>query len=70
MSRTKTGKRSSGGKGCGYEFWKSRLGKGYEDPGPETKDLTHKKERRAAKRQLDDVQHGRVGTDAVRVDRP
>ena len=66
MSRTK-----KGAKGPGCEFWKSRLDHGkFEDPGPETKDLTHKKERRSAKRLLDDVQHGRVGTDAIRTDRP
>lgn len=44
MSRSK-----KGGKGPGYEYGKSRLHKGYEEPGKYTKKLTHKKERRNGK---------------------
>lgn len=41
MSRTK-----KGGKGPGYEYWKSRLHPQGETPGRLTKRLTHRKERR------------------------
>lgn len=41
-----------GSKGPGYEYWKSRLDKGGELPGPFTKKLTHKKERRDAKKDI------------------
>lgn len=42
MSRT-----NKGSKGPGHEYWASRLDKGGEAPGRETKRLTHRKERRA-----------------------
>ena len=45
MSRTK-----KGSKGPGAEYWKSRLHRHGEAPGMVTKKLTHKAERRKAKR--------------------
>lgn len=44
MSRT-----HHGGKGPGYEYWKSRYESGGERLGRFTKNLTHKLERRTAK---------------------
>jgi hypothetical protein len=41
MSRTNRGNR-----GADKEYWKSRLHEGGETPGPATKKLTHRKERR------------------------
>lgn len=44
MSRTRKGT-----KGCGYEYWSRRPFAGYS-PGRDTKTLTHRIERRHAKR--------------------
>ena len=49
MSRTQ-----KGGKGPGFEYWKSRLHKLGEIPGKLTKKLTHRKERREGKRKIAD----------------
>ena len=51
MSRT-----IKGGKGPGYEYWGRRAfgpGKECSQPGRFTKKMTHKKERRAAKKDLE-----------------
>lgn len=50
MSDTKRG-----GKGPGFEYWKSRLHRWGEVPGKITKKLTHRKERREGKRKIDDA---------------
>lgn len=44
MSRTTKGKKPPG-----FEYWKSRLHRGGEAPGPDTKKLTHRKERRGSR---------------------
>jgi hypothetical protein len=49
MSRTK-----KGSKGPGYEYWSRRPSKGITAPGKETKTITHRLERAAAKRKLDE----------------
>lgn len=49
MSRTR-----KGSKGPGYEYWGSRYSPGaIEDPGRFTKILTHRRERRRAKRDVE-----------------
>jgi hypothetical protein len=45
MSRTKKGKKSPG-----FEYWSSRYAPGGDVPGRVTKKLTHKKERKTAKK--------------------
>ena len=47
MSRTKKGR-----KGPGYEYWSRRPSKGITTPGRKTKIITHRQERRIAKRDL------------------
>lgn len=50
MART----HSTGGKGPGYEHWGRRsngAGKWHREPGRDDKTLTHRKERRGAKRE-------------------
>lgn len=51
MSRT-----NKGSKGPGFDYWKSRLRKygWWEKPGPLTKRLTHRKERREGKKTVKD----------------
>lgn len=51
MSRT-----NKGSKGPGFDYWKSRLRKygWWEKPGPLTKLLTHRKERREGKKEARD----------------
>ncbi len=51
MSRTR-----KGSKGPGHEYWGRRPSKGCTDPGRETKTITHRQERRIAKRDID-AQH-------------
>ena len=54
MSRTK-----KGSKGPGFEFWGRRPAKmDFPPPGKETKIITHRQERAAAKRQLDEAKKG------------
>lgn len=45
----KKNKRSSGGKGPGFEYWGTRDSKECRDPGKSTKVLTHRRERRKGK---------------------
>jgi hypothetical protein len=40
------------------EYWKSRFAPGGEEPGRITKDLTHRKDRRQAKKLAYDAQQG------------
>ncbi len=49
MSRTKKGT-----KGPGYEYWSRRPAKGCVDPGKSNKTITHRLERAAAKRTLNE----------------
>ena len=49
MSRTKKGT-----KGPGYEYWSRRPAKGCVDPGKSNKTITHRLERAAAKRKLNE----------------
>lgn len=58
MSRSK-----KGGKSPGFEYWKSRLKRYGDQPGKDTKVLTHKVERRPAKTKL-----GKLAKDDARVD--
>jgi len=47
MSRTK-----KGAKGPGEEYWSRRPSKNQRDPGPSTKNITHRQERAENKRNL------------------
>ena len=49
MSRTK-----KGSKGPCYEYWSRRPAKGATDPGKASKTITHRLERAAAKRKLNE----------------
>lgn len=49
MSRTRVGKRSSGGKGPGYDYWGRRPLSGTCGHGKEVKQITHRIERARAK---------------------
>jgi hypothetical protein len=50
MSRTNHREKDAE-RGVGKKYWKSRLHRHGEEPGACTKKLTHKKERRAARRE-------------------
>lgn len=54
MSRSRKDGRAGGGhrNTQGREYWKSRLHRSGEEPGAETKRLTHRKERRAARQSV------------------
>jgi len=55
MSRTK-----QGAKGPGYEYWSRQPAKvKFPDPGRETKAITHRHERAAAKRLMEDAEQGK-----------
>jgi hypothetical protein len=49
MSRSRTGKHSSGGKGAGYDYWGRRALSGNCGHGKEVKVITHRIERARAK---------------------
>lgn len=53
MKHTRKNKRrSKNGKGSGYEYWGRRDSKGCNDPGKENKVLTHRRERRIGRHDL------------------